>query len=216
MASNPIHNDPAQEWPKRGGRMSEEEFHELERLNPDVRYEYIDGVAYMMSGGTVEHDLIADNVRAILRSRLRERSGSCNTFGENVQVLVGVKKNGKRHYLYPDTTVSCAPEDRRHGNTLVESPKLVIEVLSPGTEYKDRGVKFRAYQSCLTIQEIVLVNQFAMHVEIWQRDALDEMRWNKRSYDQGETVHFASVDIDVAMEELYQDVGFQNDEEDEE
>lgn len=206
MATNPMHNDSAQEWPKRGGRMSEEEFHELERLNPDARYEYIDGVAYMMSGGTVEHDLIVDNIRAALRPRLRARSGSCNTFGENVQVLVGVKKNGKRHFLYPDTTVSCAPEDRRSGNTLVESPKLVIEVLSPGTEKKDRGVKFRAYQNCPTIQEIALVSQFAPHIEIWRRDPQNIDAWNCCVYREGEAVEFFSIDMCVPIEELYIDL----------
>lgn len=216
MASNPIHNDPAQEWPKRGGRMSEEEFHELERLNSDVRYEYIDGVAYMMSGGTVAHDLIADNVRAALRSRLRERSSSCNTFGENVQVLADSKKNGKRHYLYPDAAVTCSSEDMRPYNVLVKSPKIAVEVLSPSTEYRDRGVKLRAYQSCSTMHEIVLVNQFAPHIEIWQRDKEDVARWNVRFYDEGETVYFASLDIHVAIEELYQGVVFQTGEEDEE
>lgn len=72
MATNPkFTEEPSPNWPSRGGAMSEEEFHELERLNPDCKYEYIAGRVYMMSGGTVEHDLIADNIRASLRSRLR-------------------------------------------------------------------------------------------------------------------------------------------------
>ena len=169
-----------------------------------------------MSGGTVDHDLIVDNIRAALRSRLRSRSSSCNTFGENVQVLVGIKKSGKRHYLYPDTTVSCAPEDRRSGNTLVESPKLVIEVLSPGTERKDRGVKFRAYQGCPTIQEIALINQFIPYVEIWQRDAENVDVWHFRLYREGETVEFASVEMRIPIEELYLDINWPVDEGDEE
>jgi Uma2 family endonuclease len=30
-----------------------EEWRELERANPDVKYEYIDGQVYMMSGGSL-------------------------------------------------------------------------------------------------------------------------------------------------------------------
>lgn len=215
MATNLIHSDSAQEWPKRGGRMTEEEFHELERLNPDVRYEYIAGMVYMMNGGTMEHNLISLNIISALNQRL---TGSCTAFAIDVQVLVGIKKNGKRHYLYPDAAVTCSPEDRRRGNTLVESPKIVFEVLSPSTESKDRGVKLRVYQSCPTIQEIVLLSQFAPHVEIWQRDKEDNTRWNKRSYDRGETVHLASLDIHVAIEEFYQRLPelLEEDEEDDE
>lgn len=201
MASNPIHNDPAQEWPKRGGRMSEEEFHELERLNSDVRYEYIDGVAYMMSGGTMAHNLISLNIISALNQHL---TGPCTAFAIDVQVLVGIKKNGKRHYLYPDAAVTCSPEDIRPDTVLVESPKIVFEVLSHGTEKKDRGVKLRVYQSCPTIQEIVFVNQFLLYVEVLQRDELDKTRWNARSYGRGATVHFASLDVDIAIEEFYQ------------
>lgn len=40
-------------WPRRGKTISEEEFHELERLSPDCKYEYINGVAYMMSGAVL-------------------------------------------------------------------------------------------------------------------------------------------------------------------
>jgi Uma2 family endonuclease len=216
MASNPRHSEPQWSWPGRGGTMTEEEYHELERLNPDRKYEYINGMVYMMSGGTVGHDLISNNIRAALRSRLRSHSGSCHAFGSGVQVPLGVKKSGKPHFAYPDTTVSCAPEDSRSDNTLIESPRVVFEVLSPNTETKDRGVKFHAYQKCPTIQEIVLVNQYAPHVEIWQRDKLDAALWHYHHYERGETIRFSSLDVYVEIGELYQDLDFMQQYEDEE
>lgn len=215
MASNPIHNDPAQEWPKREGRMTEEEFHKLERLNPEIRYEYINGVAYMMSGGTRAHNRIALNIVSALDRRL---TGSCTAFAIDVQVLVGIKKNGKRHYLYPDAAVTCSPEDNLPDTVLVESPKIVFEVLSPGTEKKDHGVKLRVYQSCLTIQEIVFVSQFALYIDVLRRDERDSTRWNTYSYGRGTAVHFASINVDIAIEEFYQRLPelLEEDEEDDE
>ena len=189
--------------------MSEAEYHELEHLSPDRKYEFIDGLAYMMSGGSVAHDRINRNIGYALD--LQFRSGPCTVFGVDVQVLIGAKKNGKPHYVYPDVTVSCDVVDRRPDNTLIESPRLVIEVLSPGTEARDRGIKLRAYQQCSTIQEVVLVSQFAPYVEIWQRDE-DEpdnpANWHYRHYKNEETVELASIDVQLSMTEIYRGLDF--------
>ncbi|HEU5380601.1 MAG TPA: Uma2 family endonuclease [Ktedonobacteraceae bacterium] len=204
---------PSPNWPRPGGAMSEEEYHELERLSPDRKYEYIAGMAYMMSGGSVAHDRITRNLSAALDTRL---SGPCTAFGVDVQVLVGTRKNGKKHYMYPDATVSYNPGDSRPENTLIEAPKVVIEVLSPGTEMRDRGVKFKAYQQCPTIQEVVLVSQFAQYVEIWQRDQQNIEVWHYRHYSPGETVELASIGVHVKIEELYRGLDFTQQEIDDE
>ncbi len=213
MALHPTYPESGRNWPRRRGPMSEEEFHQLENLDPDHKYEYIGGIAYMMSGGSVGHDRILYNARSVLEARLR--SGPCTVFGVDVQVLLGLKKSGQKHYVYPDATVSCNPADSRLDNTLIEAPRVVIEVLSPSTEAKDRGVKFRAYQQCPTIQEIVLVDQFAQYVQVWQRDEQDPTFWRYRHYGPGETVEFASIDIHFGIEELYQGLTFATGEEDE-
>ena len=128
-------------------------------------------MAYFMSGGSVAHDRIMRNVGYTLDSQLR--TGPRQAFGVDVQVFLRSKKDSKKHYFYPDATVSCDAADRRPENTLIESPRVVIEVLSPSTEARDRGVKFKAYQGSPTMQEIVLMSQFAPYVEIWQRDDQD-------------------------------------------
>lgn len=104
-------------WPRPGTKMSEQRYHELEQLSPDRKSEYIDGVAYIMSGASVAHDKIAYNVRFALDTRFR--SCPCAAFGADVQVLLALKKNGKPHFVYPDATVSCAVVDSRADNTLI-------------------------------------------------------------------------------------------------
>jgi Uma2 family endonuclease len=210
MASNPKSTGStgsAWNWPRRGGAMSEAEFHELEQLSPDRRYEYLNGMAYLMSGGSVAHDRISRNIGYALDIRLR--SGPCRAFGVDVQVLLATKKNSKKQYAYPDATVSCSAADRRPENTLIESPRVVFEVLSPGTEARDRGVKFKAYQACPTIQEIVLLSQFAPYVEIWQRDDQDSDTWHYRHYGPGEVVEIKSIDVRIDIEDIYQGLDFE-------
>lgn len=186
--------------------MSEAAFHELERLSPDRKYEYLNGMAYLMSGGSVAHDRIRRNVGYALDRQLR--SVPCRAFGTDVQVLLGTKKDSKKHYAYPDATVSCDAADRHPENTLIESPRVVIEVLSPDTETRDRGVKFKTYQGCPTMQEIVLMSQFAQYVEIWQRDDQDIAAWNYRHYGPGEMVEINSIDVQIDIADVYQGLDF--------
>lgn len=200
-----------------GKTMSEEEYHELAHLSPERKYEYINGRAYMMSGGSVGHDRIRRNIESTLDSRLR--SGSCRVFGVDVQVLLGKRQNGKCHYVYPDTTVSCNAADGRRDNTLVESPRVVVEVLSPSTETRDRGIKFKAYQHCQSIQEIILVNQYFPRVEVWQRDEEhpeNPHAWHYRQYGPDETLELVSLNVQLTMAEIYQDLHFEEEEDDEE
>ena len=187
--------------------MSEAEFHELEQISPDRRYEYLDGMAYLMSGGSVAHDRITRNIGYALDSRLR--TGPCRAFGVDVQVLLGTKKNSKKHYAFPDATVSCNAADRRPENRLIESPRVVFEVLSPGTEARDRGVKFKDFQGCPTIQEIVLMSQFAPYVEIWQRDDQNTNTWDYRHYGPGEMVEIKSIDVRIDIADIYQGLDFE-------
>jgi len=194
--------------------MTEEQYHELERLSPDRKYEYIDGIAYMMSGGSVAHDRIAYNARFALDMHFRSRP--CTVFGADVQVFLALKKNGKPHFVYPDATVSCDVADSRAENTLIQSPRVVVEVLSPGTETKDRGTKFKAYQSQETIQEIVLISQFAQYVEVWQRNEEDPNNpkaWHYRHYGPGDIVHLVSLDLQIEVAAFYRGLVFDDEEE---
>ncbi|HEY1351671.1 MAG TPA: Uma2 family endonuclease [Ktedonobacteraceae bacterium] len=198
-----------------GTAMSVEEYHQLEHLSSDRTYEYIHGKVYMMSGGSVEHDRIRRNIESTLERHVRSRS--CEVFGVDVQVALGTKKNGKLHYVSPDTTVSCHAADWRRGNTLVESPCVVVEVLSPGTETKDRGMKFKAYQRCPTIQEIVLVNQYFPSVEVWRRNVEhpdNSHAWLHRHYGPHEMVELPGLDLQLAMEDIYRNLHFEDMEED--
>ncbi len=199
--------DSQQRQPPLGGLMTFQEYLALERAYPNARYEYLNGVARLMAGGRVAHDQIAFNVRVAIA--IHFRSGPCHTFGENMKVLVGTFPDGSENRVMPDCTVSCDVDDRRLGNTLIRSPRIVIEVLSPSTEAIDRGEKLQAYQACPSIQEYVLVSQFAQHVKIYRRDSEGAATWSKQEYGPGETVELGSVDIAIAMDEIYQGINFE-------
>jgi Uma2 family endonuclease len=198
---------PQSDRPHPGGPMSVEEYLQLDRTTLNARYEYIDGVARMRSGGSVAHDRISRNISYSLDMQFL--SGPCSVHGSDMQVLVGTKTSGQPHYYYPDVTVSCDVADRRRDNTLIESPMIVVEVLSPGTEATDRHKKLKAYKACPTIHEIVFISQFARYVEVYHHNEEDNTAWSHIIYDDSTSiVILPSLDLEITMDEIYRGINF--------
>src|SRR5581483_7407133 len=140
-----------------------------------------------------------------MRTALKQQfpSGPCSVQGSDMRVQVA-----EDTYFYLDVTVTCNVADRRRGNKLIRSPRIVVEVLSPSTEKFDRTDKLKAYQACPTIHEIVLIDQFAPHVEVYRRDAEHETEWSHIVFEAGQEVALESVDVFIPVEEIYQGVDF--------
>src|SRR4051794_34430168 len=67
----------------------------------EIKHELVDGRVYAMTGGTMRHDIIANNLRAELRARLR--GGPCRAQGPDLKVRAG------RSARYPDAVIDCGP-----------------------------------------------------------------------------------------------------------
>ncbi|SRR5579884_64635 len=179
--------------------MGVEEYLQLDRTTPDVRYEYIDGHVYAMSGGTVAHSWIAMNIVRLLDEQLQ--SGTCRVFNSDVRVHVSQDR-----YFYPDATISCDVADTREDNDIVRSPHLVVEVLSPSTERFDRGTKFALYQECESIEEYVLIGSQCQSVEVYRREGEKcekGEQWTYRRYKPGQEVILESLDINLPFDAIY-------------
>ncbi len=131
-----------------------------------VRYELIDGIVRMMSGGTLAHDLIAMNMVGALAGRLG--GSGCFVHGSNLKVRC---RSGS--VVYPDLFVRCGPADP--GVTEVDDPVLVVEVESLLTKRYDMHDKRHAYQSAPSVQHIVFVAASSCRVELVTRQGDD--RW---------------------------------------
>ena len=113
--------------------MTVEEWRELERTNPDAKYEYIDGQVYLMSGGSLAHSRISSNTLRALEDALA--SDSCYVYNSDASVRLAESR-----YTYPDISVSCDPGDQPTTEQLqVQAPRVVVEVLSDSTEGKDQN-----------------------------------------------------------------------------
>ena len=182
--------------------MSVEEYLELDRNSSDARYEYADGYAYLMSGGTPQHALIIGNFQGELSRQLRQQRKPCWAYPADATV-----KLSETRYVHPDVVVTCDEQDLA-STSVLRSPLLVVEVLSPGTERKDRAEKFDWYRACSSIQEIVLVRTEHQLVEVYRRRSA-ERQWLLQIYGPGENIELKSLDLEVSMERIYEEITFE-------
>lgn len=162
----------------------------------EQRHEYINGEVLAMTGGTIPHNDIALNLYTALRPHLRTRGCRVNVADVKVQVTSTL-------YRYPDLVISCDERDKTALQS-VQYPKLIVEVLSPGTAAQDRGDKFEEYRTIDTLQEYVLVDSTKVRVECYRRG--EGRMWLYYPYTQGETITLGSIDFSCPIALLYEDV----------
>lgn len=148
--------EPARELP-----WTLEEYLALEQT-AETRHEYDGGHIWAMSGATDRHATVALNIGAAILTAARARN--CRTFVSDMRVRVADDR-----YFYPDVVVTCDPDDR---DPLVKArPCLVVEILSPSTETRDRGYKLRSYLALPSLLAYVLIDPDARIVEVFSRTA---------------------------------------------
>lgn len=162
----------------------------------EFRYEYVDGEVYAMTGGTLPHNDIAINLLTALRPHVRRQGCRINIADAKVSITPSL-------YRYPDLVVSCEPRDVSALNA-IQYPKLIVEVLSAGTEALDRGDEFQEYRSLPSLQEYVLVSPTRMNIEIYRPG--EGRLWLYTAYQPDEVIPLESVGFEADMALLYEDV----------
>ncbi len=180
-----------QEDDGRGLMTLEEYFRFCEQT--DLRYEYLHGQIYLMAGTTGDHGIIQANFVTLLRQHLR--GGSCRVYGAQTAVQVA-----EDVVLLPDVTVSCDERDR--GATVITYPKVVVEVLSPSTEYADQTHKLLHYMECPSMQAILFVDTKLRLVTMEQRLS---GKWDRWPYYSGNQLRISCLDFESPVDALYED-----------
>lgn len=189
--------------PAESRRYSVQQYLELEGA-ADIKHEFHNGEILAMSGGSAAHSLIALNVGAELRNRLKGKP--CRAFESNLRI--SIPKSGK--FVYPDVSVICGPlqlEPADPKGETVLNPRLVVEVLSPSTESYDRRDKFDSYRLIESLEEYVLVSQDEPRIEVFLRQA--DGSWAFTAFSGIDaTARFRSIQIELPLSEAFAGVDF--------
>ena len=165
--------------------------------NSPIKHEFPYGQAFAMAGASEIHNVIVANLIAAIRPVLR--GSNCRVFPSNMKLLIAAADNAT---YYPDIMVVCDPTDK--DPYIKQQPCLLIEVLSPSTAAIDRREKLLNYQKLPSLQEYVLVSQTEIQVELFRRDT--DGGWLTQSLSTNETLHLASINFNIPLTEIYEDV----------
>lgn len=169
--------------------LTEQEYLEAEKLS-DLKHEYFDGEIFAMAGTSKNHQLLTGNVFAEIRNHLK--GTPCLTFSSDIKVRLD--KGNK--FFYPDVVVACEKETDEY---FVNSPRLIIEVLSDSTRKFDKDLKRKIYQNIPSLEEYVLIEQDHVEIEISRKSE----NWQSSYYFLDDEVKFESIGLTLPILEIY-------------
>lgn len=172
------------------------EYLEWEPLQ-EIRYEYVEGTIIAMTGGSIPHNDIALNLYRTLYPHVRANGCRINVADVKVEV------SSSSPYYYPDVVVTCDRQDLT-ARKFIRHPKLIVEVLSPGTEANDRGNKFAHYRTNPSLQEYVLIESEKIGVECYRRG--EGRLWLYYPHTTGDSITFESLNVSFPIDCLYENV----------
>jgi len=172
-----------------------DEFLAWEDEQPE-RYEFLDGLVRLMTGGTEDHDRLSVNLIALLRNALR--GGPCSVHASNLKV---VSRAGNAS-MYPELFVRCGPREGKR--TRIEDAVVVVEVLSPRTAKDDLTRKRRAYTLLPTMRVVVYASQDEPRLDLVRRQAEGGFEDQVVEGLDG-ILDLPEIGVRLAMAEIYED-----------
>jgi Uma2 family endonuclease len=171
--------------------LTPEQYLEAERA-ADVRHELVAGQLNEMVGASQFHNLIATALAVKLAAALKT---PWRLYIADMKVRV------QDDFYYPDLMVSREPVAA--DNYYLAEPAIIIEILSPTTEARDRLEKRLGYQRLASLWEYVLVAQDRPSIEVFRRRADG---WEVETYGARETLRLASIAFTMPVDDLYRDL----------
>ena len=167
----------------------------------DERMEFVDGRIVAMTGGSLEHGLIAQNIAQTLGTALRGRG--CRVLSQGTLIAAEAGDDT----FAPDVLVFCGEARRRRlrGTDVLGNPVLLVEVLSPSTADYDHGRKWLSYRGIPSLQHYLLVAQDQPRVEWYTRHGEHFWHYAETIGMQSE-IRLESLNVRISLAEIYDGV----------
>ena len=166
----------------------------------ETRLEFIGGQIVAMAGASDTHnDLSAEIVTAM---NIALRGSGCRATSADLRVHV--EETGDN--FYPDVVVRCKDAEFHDSipHTLL-TPIIIVEILSPSMQKKDREIKLTAYKRIASLQHYLLVSQERVLVHHYKR--LNETDWKFSDYSwRRENIEFDDPAFSLAVGDMYYDI----------
>jgi len=166
----------------------------------NYKSEYHAGEIIPMTGGTLNHNLIALNFCQLFPPTINEKV----YWTLMSDIRLWIPKYG--FYTYPDVMViENKPVYEGKGTTTVTNPLIIVEVLSKSTRDYDKTDKFKFYRSLAEFKEYLLIDQYSYYIEQYVKQ--DKGEWIFKPYEQEtDNLIFSTVDLQIPLQKIYQRV----------
>ncbi len=161
----------------------------------ETKLELIDGEILAFAGGTTTHGILCTRIVNVLSAAAVD---GCFVFTSDMAVELADAST----YVFPDASYTCEKLDP-DAERLV-APTLVVEVISRGSEHRDRATKLDAYQKIPSIREYLMIDSRRAWACVYRRF---DLMWTQTIYRADETVELFSIDVKVRMLDLYAGTG---------
>ncbi len=142
-----------------------------------------------MAGGSPAHAALSARLASLLDQGLPQ-DGPCVVYSSDVKL-----KLAEDHYVHPDVTVSCTEQEEG----VLTHPTVLIEILSPNTEKRDRGAKLKTYKVLPSVQEYMLIGSEEKEIVVYRR----ENNWRPYHYNEGDIVELTSLGVSFPFDAVY-------------
>ncbi|MEM9480999.1 MAG: Uma2 family endonuclease [Verrucomicrobiota bacterium] len=166
----------------------------------ETKSEYLNGVVYAMAGGKGRHSQIAANALGILHAQLRGKP--CRPFNSDMKLRVRLPEQTR--FYYPDAMIVCPPIDP--DKTYLDTPSVILEVLSSSTRRTDEGEKKDAYLTIPSLTHYLLAEPEAPVVTVFERGEPGFTRTVLQGLDS--MVNFPELEAKLPLGELYEGLEF--------
>jgi Uma2 family endonuclease len=161
---------------------------------PTWRYELVDGQIIAMNPQLAEHIIVKVAVARVLQDALKGKP--CHALGDGMCVRID-----DRTVFEPDALVYCG--DEVSGDTTVmTTPVVVVEVLSPGTKTVDTTKKLEGYFKLASVRHYLIVDPKAQAVVHHARDAAGAIATSV--VDDGDVV-LPAIDVRLPVTKFFAD-----------
>ena len=172
-----------------------DEYFALEERSP-IRHEYHYGKLTAMPGESKNANEIAQNCAFAFRNELRKRG--FRIFVQDVRTIV--KDN--KIYRYPDVVVADEEGDTHSHN--IKKPRILVEVTSESSKYRDGVTKLREYSKMQSLDYYVVIDQATISVEIYSRKDND---WSYLFLENlSDVVSFPIFEMSLSLEAIYENI----------
>lgn len=176
-----------------------EEYFALDAIEPERRYEYIDGEIREVPGGTDNHSRIKVNTTSYLHYQLR--GSDCLVYNSDMCVRISPTR-----YVFPDLSAVCGEPQLDTDRTTLRNPIMAVEVTSPSSRHIDHVQKLAFYRSLPSMRLYLIVEQERAEASLHLHT--DE-GWIKRVYpDLDDVIPLDALGCNLPLAEIYREIDF--------